>query len=389
MEPFALERYFARYEFTAPYLLSPSDTEPWTLVDLLARADSESRAAWESLTLGYTESRGLPALRDAIARFITESNRAPDSSITADDVLVFSCAEEAIYTVARVLVRPGDTVACVWPAYQSLYQVALECGASVRPIPAVRTTGEWDLSAEAIERAICPGTRLVIVNVPHNPTGLILSKERWAHLSTKARDVGAVLFADEVYRPLVRRGRTMIQSPIISADTPSISLGSVSKAFGLAGVRIGWVATRDRNLLQRLEEYKDYTTICASAPAEVLALIALRSWRNIVADQELIIERNAQLFAQFTSDHSELIAPVPSAGGSTCFPLWSGRGTAHEMAQRAVREFGVMVLPGEVFDPRSNLGSGINLSHRFRVGLGRKGFPEVLDRFDAFLKVSA
>jgi aspartate/methionine/tyrosine aminotransferase len=381
MDPFALERYFAQYEFSAPYLLSPSDTEPRTLDEMINRADTECRSLWNSLTLGYTESRGLPALRDAIAAFVTASNGASAGSVTADDVLVFSCAEEAIYTVARVLVRPGDVVACIWPAYQSLYQVARAAGATIRPINARETSAAWDLNVEDIDRSIPDGTRIVVANVPHNPTGMVPSPVSWDRLRQRTQTSGAMLFADEVYRPLGAMRRSLPSSPVIEDNGRSLSLGSVSKAFGLAGVRIGWVVCRDRALLRSLEQYKDYTTICASAPAEVLALIALRCWRDLVDEQEAIIEANVSVYRQFAEDFTELVTSAPVGAGSTCFPSWVGPGTARVMAGRAVTEAGVMVLPGDTFDP-TGLGTGhLDLSQRFRVGLGRRSFAEVIGRF--------
>ena len=386
VRPFALERYFAKYEFSAPYLLSPSDSEARTLADILSLGDSECRTLWHSLGLGYTESRGLPALRDAIARFVSESSGLTAGAVTADDILVFSCAEEAIYTVARVLVQASDRVACTWPAYQSLYQVASECGATIHPIPARVTGGVWDLSVADIDVAIQSQTRLVIANVPHNPTGMVPSPASWARLCDRTRDAGAFLFADEVYRPLAGAHGVLPASPVTSPEGWSISLGSVSKAFGLAGVRIGWVASKNHVLLNALEQYKDYTTICASAPAEVLALIALRNWRVIVEQQQQIIMKNAQVFAQFTQDFNHLIDPAPIGAGSTCFPSWNGPGTAHEMGERAVTSCGVMVLPGDVFDPAGIGAGGRDLVQRFRVGLGRRAFPDVIDRFSNHLR---
>jgi aspartate/methionine/tyrosine aminotransferase len=344
-------------------------------------SDRECQHLWETLSLGYTESRGHPALREAIARFVTESNDAPEGTITADDVLVFSCAEEAIYTVTRALIRHGDHVACVWPAYQSLYQVALDCGAIVHPIPAKYLDGAWDLSEAGIHDATRDQTHLVVANVPHNPTGMVPSDARWLQLCARAKDAGAVFFADEVYRPLFRVGRAVPQSAVIAGDTTTIALGSVSKAFGLAGVRIGWIATREHAILRKLEQYKDYTTICSSAPAEILALIALRNWRTIVAEQQAIIDRNSVLFEQFASRHPQLIETATFAAGSTCFPIWRGIGTAQEMADLAVDRAGIMILSGDLFDPSGAGSDDVNLAQRFRVGLGRKSLPGVLDRF--------
>ncbi len=384
LEPFALERYFARHEFTAPFLLSPSDTEPLAMVDLLALADDDARSRWERMVLGYTESRGLPALRTAIASFVSEAFGVSRCVIGPEDVLVFSCAEEAIYCIVRAMVRPGDEVACTWPAYQSLFEVARAIGATVRPIPLVMVRGCWDLDPEAIQEAITGRTRLVVTNVPHNPTGMVPSPGSWSLLLDRLAETGSWHLADEVYRPLAHPGVTLPPSPVL--DQPrTISLGSVSKAFGLAGVRIGWAACKDPEILGRLEQYKDYTTICASAPSEILALAALRAWRVIVAGQQAIIDANAPALESLAASFPDLVdVPMPS-GGSTAFPLWRGPGDAEAMADRAVNEAGVMVLPGSVFDPRLVGSKDLHLERRFRIGLGRRDFPQVAARLGAHL----
>lgn len=381
MEPFALERYFARHEFTAPFLLSASDTEPLALSEVLSRVDPDVRDRWASLSLGYTESRGLPALREAIARFTVEASDARDAAVSADDVLVFSCAEEAIYATMRTHVRPGGSIACTWPAYQSLYEVARTAGASIRPIPARIVGARWDLLADDIDAAVVPGTCLVVANAPHNPTGMVPSPGAWERLRRRAAAVGALFVADEVYRPLAAPGTSLHRCPATDPVGPTLAIGSVSKAFGMAGVRIGWVVSNHRSVLASLESYKDYTTICASAPSEVLALAALRQWREFVGVQAAIVDANRRALAEALPAMAGLVEAAPSAAGSTAFPRWSGPGDADAMAARAVGEAGIMVLPGSIFDP-GGVGPGLDdLRRRFRVGLGRRNLPEVLGRF--------
>ena len=159
---FALERYFAAREFEAPHLLCASDSESLAMADLLALADDEGRALWEGLRLGYTESAGHPLLRAEIAALYEE--------VDADGVTVLSGAEEGVYALAAGLLGPGDHAIVPWPAYQSLHEVARGTGAEVTLLPLDPAEG-WALDPGAVRRALRPGTRLVVVNSPHNPTG--------------------------------------------------------------------------------------------------------------------------------------------------------------------------------------------------------------------------
>jgi len=385
MNPFELERYFARWEFTAPFLLSASDTEPLAMSELLRLASPEMSDAWADLSLGYTESTGHPLLRQAIADLYTQTasddGGEPPHAISSADVLVFSCAEEAIYVSMRALLKTGDHVVCLWPSYQSLYDVARSVGADVTLVE-LREEAGWAVSASEIEYAIQKNTRLVIINAPHNPTGSMPDHNTWRTIVKTVEDSGAILFADEVYR-LLEHGDAVPLNAAATSSPRAISLGSVSKAFGLAGVRIGWIATRDAAIFRSLETYKDYTTICASAPAEILAIIALTKWSSIVSGQKAIVTANLNLWEAFMSDHESLFRWVRPTGGSVGFPQWLGEGSVDKFAENAVQEAGVMVLPSSVFrhgNPRAAM------TNNFRVGLGRKSFPSALDRLDSHVR---
>jgi len=161
---FALERYFARWEFAVDHLLCASDVEPYPMADLLALADDETRGLWNDLDLGYTESTGHPLLRREIAALY--------ETIEPEDVLTFAGAEEAVFCLMNVLVGPGDHVIATWPGYQSLYEVARSAGADVT-LHELREGDGWALDVERLRREIRPDTRLIVVNVPHNPTGML------------------------------------------------------------------------------------------------------------------------------------------------------------------------------------------------------------------------
>ena len=236
IRPFALERYFAEYEFSAELLLCSSDVEPYALHELLALADDETRALWDGLILGYTETAGHPLLRAEIAALYP--------GLEADDVLVFAGAQEAVFGFAQATLGADDHAVVVTPAYQSLYEVARAAGAQVSTVELDHSSG-WALDLDEVRRELRPDTRAIVVNFPHNPTGAHIDGATLDALVELADEAGAHLFSDEVYRWLEHAPATLL--PGAAELSPrALSLGVMSKTFALPGVRIGWLACRDR-----------------------------------------------------------------------------------------------------------------------------------------------
>jgi aspartate/methionine/tyrosine aminotransferase len=364
---FALERYFARWEFAVQYLLCASDVEGYGMAELLALADDEARALWDGLRLGYTESSGHPLLRAEVAVLYDD--------LEPDDVLVFAGAEEAIFCLANVLLGPGDHAVVTWPGYQSLYEVGRAAGAEIS-LHELQEDERWGLDVERLIAALRPETRLVVVNAPHNPTGMLPTQAQWARLSDALADRQIHLLADEVYRFLELDEADRL---IAGADAfqRGISLGVMSKSFAMAGLRIGWLATRDRDLLARCAAFKDYTTICSSAPSEILALIGLRAREQVLGRSLRIVSDNLGLLDDFFRRRSDRFAWVRPRGGSVAFPRLLGDVPVDRFASDLVEAEGVLLLPGSQFGHPGN---------HFRIGFGRTNMPEALARLDAFVE---
>ena len=364
---FALERFFARWEFAVRHLLCASDVEGYPMADLLALADTETRAMWESLRLGYTESTGHPLLRAEIASLYDD--------IGPDDVLVFAGAEEAIFCLSNVLLGAGDHAVVTWPGYQSLYEIGRAAGAEIT-LHELREDDRWDLDPDRLIDALRPETRLVVVNAPHNPTGMLPTPEQWARLTGELARRGIHLLADEVYRFLEFDEADRL---VAGADAleRGISLGVMSKSFAMAGLRIGWLASRDRDLLARCAAFKDYTTICSSAPSEILALIGLRARDTVLARSRGIVAANMVRLDRFFEDHVDRFAWVRPRGGSIGFPRLLGDEPIDAFAARLVETEGVLLLPGSQFAHPGN---------HFRIGFGREDLPRALDRLEAFIE---
>ncbi|MGX7681969.1 aminotransferase class I/II-fold pyridoxal phosphate-dependent enzyme [Jatrophihabitans sp. DSM 45814] len=369
---FRLETYFSKWEFRARYHLTASDAQTMPVSELLELADEDGRARWETLDLGYTETYGLLALREAIA--------ATYDGLSAEDVLCFAGAEEALYLAMQVLLDPGDHAVVITPNYQAAETVP----SSICEVTgvALRPAAGWTLDVDEVAAALRPTTRLVSVNFPNNPTGAVPDPQSWRRLAELCDDRGIHLFSDEVYRGLEQHpSRPLAQAADLSSA--ALSLNVMSKAYGLPGLRIGWIACRDRSVLDRLERAKHYTSICNAAPSEVLALIALRARERILDRNRQIIADNLPVFDEFFARHADTFEWQPPQGGCVAYPRYLGADGVEAMCASLVDQAGVLLLPASVY--RSELTS--TPTDRFRIGVGRRDPKAALDAWDAWLAV--
>ncbi len=361
--PFRLERYFAAHEFSVPYMLGGSDCETMTVGELLA-LDPDTSRQLGGLALGYTESPGAPSLRAAIARLY--------DGLDAGAVLVHAGAQEGIFTLTNAVLRPGDHAIVQWPCYQSLFELPRAAGASVSPWRADPTS--WAPDPDDLPRLVRRETRLLVVNSPHNPTGYHFDAGTFAAIVAFARRHGLVLLSDEVYRGLEYVPADRLPA-VCDAYERGVSLGVMSKAYGLAGLRIGWLATRDAGVHAGAAAVKDYTTICSSGPSELLATAALAAGETILERNRRLVRDNLERLRGFFERHADRLRWVPPGAGPVTFPtLIDGEPDAFcdDVRERA----GVLLLPGTVFDDRSR---------EVRLGFGRRNLPEALARLEAAL----
>lgn len=364
--PFKLERYFGLYEFSIKYLLSSSDCETLTLIEMLDMAEPQSLALWQGLKLGYTESPGHPLLRAEVARLYP--------NLKAEDVLI-AVPEEAIYVAMHSLLKPGDHVIAIAPTYQSLHELARSIGCELTLLQLEASDSGWTLDLDKLEASLNSHTRLLVINFPNNPTGFLPSREQFDKIIDFARSNDLLVFSDEMYRLLEHDSNLRLPS-VADIYENGISLSGLSKSFALPGLRIGWLTTRRNDLLEAFLTFKDYTTICNSAPSEILAIIGLQNTDRIVARNLEIIRANRALAEQFFNKYDHLVEWISPQAGSIAFPRWLGSGSVEEFCQHVLAEKGVMIVPGSLFDHPGNY---------FRVGLGRKNFAEGLEHLDEYL----
>ncbi|HEX4248882.1 MAG TPA: pyridoxal phosphate-dependent aminotransferase [Pseudonocardia sp.] len=371
---FRLETFFSRWEFAARYHLTASDAQTMTMAELLELADEEDRQAWETLSLGYTETFGDPALRRAIAETYERAG--------ADDVICFAGAEEALYLAMQVLLGPGDHAVVVTPNYQAAETVPLALCAVTGV--ALDPDRGWALDLDAVAAALRPRTRVVSVNFPNNPTGAVPDAADFARLAELCDERGIHLFSDEVYRGLeLDPGRTLPQASDLSQG--ALSLNVTSKSLGLPGLRIGWLTCRDRALRSRLERAKHYTTICNSAPSEILARIALKARTQILARNRAIIAANLPVFEAFFAEFADLFSWSAPAGGCVVYPRYLGADGVETFCETLLADAGVLLLPASVY--QSELTP--TPADRFRIGVGRRAPEPALEAFATWLRARA
>ena len=361
--PFALERYFARYEFHVEHMLCGSDCESLEIGELLGM-EPEAAEVFRRQRLSYTESAGAPELRQEICGLYT--------TIRPEHVLVCSGAEEAVFLLMHAVLHAGDHVVVHSPCYQSLAEVARSIGCAVSAWTGDESR-DWELDPADLARALRPNTKLIVINTPHNPTGYLMSPERFRETNAIAQERGITLFSDEVYRESEHDPAERLPAAC-DVNHRAVSLGVMSKTYGLPGLRIGWIATHDAGVLSAVAMLKDYTTICNSAPSEFLAALALRHRREIAERNLGIIRGNLDVLDAFFARHGETFLWRRPRAGSIAFPKLMDR-NVESFCRDLVSSAGVLLLPGSLFEDTGN---------HFRIGFGRKGLPPAVDRLENF-----
>ena len=368
---FRLEAYFSRWEFAARHHLTASDAETLTVAELLALGTDADREAFAALPLGYIETWGTAPLRSAVA--------GTYDTCSPDDVLAFAGAEEGIYWLLALLAGPGDHVVVTVPNYQAIETLPLAAGADVTGVRLDPAQG-WRLDVDAVRAALRPSTTAVIVNVPNNPTGALPDQATWRALAELCDEAGVRLVSDEVYRGIeLDPARTLPQAADLSPRAVSVNV--MSKAYGLPGLRVGWVACRDHALLEALERHKHYTSICNAGPTEFLATVALRARDRVLARTRGIVAANLPLFDAFFARHDDLFSWEHPDGGCVAFPRYLGADGVEAFCRDLVETEGVLLLPSSIY--ASELGEVP--ADRFRIGVGRRDPGAALEALERFL----
>jgi len=361
LKEFQLERLFARYRQRTKFMLSQSSCESVSMKEIVEMADKECKDLWENMRLGYTDPKGCILLREAVAERY--------QSIRPNDILEL-VPEEGIFIFMNTLLDPGDEVIVMQPCLPSLYELPRALGCKVIRWPLEITSWGWRLDLNFLAENISPKTKLLVMNIPNNPTGYIPVRTEMDRILGMADRMGTYVFCEETYRGMEHDPAAALPS-LADLYSRATVVGGLNK-YGLPGTRMGWLVTRNRQVLAESAAYKDYTTLCNNGPGEILATIAMRNAPELLLRNHKIVLENLKIAEAFFKKYKKMFQWIQPNGGSTAFPKLLEPYDVMEMTERAMNEKDLMILPDRVFDLNNN---------HFRVGLGRKDFSKALAVF--------
>jgi aspartate/methionine/tyrosine aminotransferase len=361
IEPFLLERWMTRHETHVRYDIAESGILPLSVDDLLNFEPPEARATTRdrllALPLGYSEARGTEALRGQLAATYARGD--------ADHILVTTGAIEANFLLFNVLLDAGDHAIAPYPAYQQLYSVPEAIGCNVSLWRVGPDTGyRYDLAA--LESLITPRTRVIVVNTPHNPTGAMLSPADAKRVYDLGREAGAIVIGDEAYRWLAVPDGDSFAPPMFDLGAHGVSVGTLSKPFGLPGLRIGWIAGPP-DLIQRCWGMRDYISLSPGKLNDALAQLAMTHRDRIVDRNRRIIEANLATATRWMRERSDFMSWTPPRGGLLALLKYDLPIASLELADRLATEYSVMLAPGSAF----------GYEHHLRLGIGQR--PDIFE----------
>jgi aspartate/methionine/tyrosine aminotransferase len=354
IEPFEMERWQSTWEHKVAYNLSESGVHPLSVEELLELPGADGGlvpAALLDLRLGYTQGNGAEALRERIALLY------PGADL--ENVLVTHGGAEANFLTTLRLLEPGDEVVMMLPNYMQTHGLVRGWGATVRGWP-LRRELEWRPDPDELARLVNPKTRLIIITNPNNPTGRVLGEAFLDAVARAADRVGAWVLSDEIYRGAERDGQ---ETPSMWGRCERLVITSgLSKAYGLPGLRIGWAASPDREMVHALWTYHDYSTICLSPITETLAIHALEPERRrrILERTRAILNRNLPLLLEWVDAQAGLFDYVPPDAGAILWVKYALEVNSSELAERARADESTLIVPGDQF----------GMDHYLRLGYG-------------------
>lgn len=366
IETFALERWMTKWELLVTHDIAESGISPMSIRELLevAGVDDPDAVIAEAMSdrQVYSEARGTEELRQIIA--------ATYSSVSADDVLVTTGAIEANFLVYNALLNAGDHVVVTTPCYQQLVSIPGAIGCEV---------SEWTVSPEsgfkfdldALETMVTDRTKLIVINSPHNPTGAILGQDDISRIATIADSVGAWVLSDEAYRWLTYNGGAELPTPMRDVYPRSVSVGTMSKFFGMPGLRLGWLAGTS-DLASQCWALRDYTSLSPSKLSDRFAQIAVANHIRIQERNNAIISENLGCAQRWFAENDDIVSWNEPRAGLLAMMNVHGVDNTDMLAERLAADAGVMLAPGSAF----------GLPGYLRIGIGQRPriFAEGLER---------
>jgi len=363
LKPFLLDAWLDQFEHDIEFNLAASTGPNWTVNDILALADEETRHRFLNHKLVYSRPAGADNLREAIAEM---------QGVPAETVQIVTGASEALVALMWLAAEPGANVIIPLPGFTTFSALPESLGLETR-FYRVRRENGFRIDPDEITRLADSKTKLILVNSPHNPTGSTIADEEIEALHDFTAKHGIQLVSDEVYHPIYHGRQTKSAARLPHATV----ISDLSKAFSIAGVRTGWMIEHDARRRQQYWTARAYFSICNNTTGEILSEIAIHKRDVVLGKAQETATRNLELLERFMAEHRDILGWIPPRGGMTAFP-WLVSGEPDRPFCQAATEHGILLAPGDCFDTPSH----------FRLGFAAAGddFSKALDRFGAFVK---
>jgi len=356
IEPFGVEMWMNEWETKCDWNLAETCVESMTISELLQLAGKSDGDLNEllSMKMTYGEIAGSVRVRTAIASLYDRQK--------IDNVLVTHGTIGANMLVHKTLVSSGDRVVAVVPTYQQHYSIPASIGAEVHQLK-LREEDQWLPDLKALRELVLPGTKLIALNNPNNPTGALMDRAALEQVADIAREVGAWILCDEVYRGTNQSGSGLSES-IADIYEKGISTAGMSKAYSLAGLRLGWIAGPSE-LLELAMIHRDYDTISVGMIDDHFAAIALESRDQVLARSHTITRGNLAILEAWI-EQEPLMSWVKPSAGTTALVKYNKPIKSREFCVSLVKDTGVMFTPG----------SALGMEGYVRIGYANN--PDVL-----------
>ena len=345
IRPFAVEEWMNAYETGARWNIAETCVDSISVDELFRLCGEDSAAFWKRFSarrLTYGDIEGAPAFREGICRLY--------KTLKPEEVVTTHGAAGANHHVFYSLVEPGDQVISIMPTYQQLYSIPESYGAEVRLLNLTPENGYLPALEQLRELAV-PGTKLICINNPNNPTGALMSTQLLREIVEIAKSVDAYVLCDEVYRHLTQED--VWCESIVDLYKKGISVSSMSKVFSLAGLRLGWIATHDEALRKAILSHRDYNHISCGMFDEALAAVALRHSDVILERNRGIVRENLSVLDAWVQSEPRIHYQKPQAG-TTALVYYDYAPDSYTFCTRMYHETGAFVTPGDCFEqPKS------------------------------------
>jgi len=366
---FKVEQWMNEYENDAVYNLGETCIDSLTVGGLIELVGKDPKSYLEGLadirlTYGYIE--GSPELLTAIASLYKE--------IDSTQIIPTHGAIGANYQVILSHIEAKDNMVSVMPTYQQHYSIPESIGAEVRTLQ-LSIENDFLPDLEELQNLVDENTKMITINNPNNPAGSLISPEKMEGIIKIAKSVDAYILSDEVYRGISEDGSYM--PSIVDLYEKGISVGSMSKIFSLAGLRLGWIATRDAEVKKACMGRRDYDTISCGVLDDHFAALALQNKDKIFARNKAILDKNRKILDRWVQETPGVRYLKPKAG-TTALVYYDNAMPSYDLCIRLMKEKGVLVTPGACFE----LEGCVRIGYAFASDALQDG----LDQFAAFLK---